>query len=789
MPERKLGIRRAAVLGAGVMGAQIAAHFTAAGIPVYLFDLPSDNADRSELARQGIQRLLKLKPAPLVDAGLAELITPMNFADDLKQLCQCDLVIEAVAERMDIKRELYDNIAPYIHDNALFASNTSGLSITKLASELPEPLAQRFCGVHFFNPPRYMHLVELIPHADTDKNIVDQLEDFLTRDLGKGVVHARDTINFIANRIGVFSILSTIHHARRLGLGLDTVDALTGPALGRPKSATFRLADVVGLDTMASVIETMRNHLGNDPWHAWFHVPDWFARLIENNALGQKSGAGIFRKEGRVIRVIDPQSGEYRDSDYSLPDEVKQVLAIRDPAEKMSVLARAENKYTEFLWSILRDLFHYCAFHLADIADSAREIDLAMRFGYGWQAGPFETWQAAGWKTVAGLIEKDIANGKTGVDAALPEWVSTIESAHSEKGSWGADQKEFLPRPQLPVYHRQYQPVRLLGERQDTGTTVHENDSVRLWTLDKRVLIASIKSKMAVIDDGVIKGLQKAVELAENDHDGLIIWQPWGPFSAGANLKAAADAIERGDMDSVRQLIADFQAFNLRLRYSMVPTVAAMRGLALGGGLELAMHASTRIAHVESRMGLVEAGVGLVPAGGGLATLAMQIIDDTLAGDSYPLLEKRYKQVAMGQVSGSAPEAQNLGYLRRHDRIVMHEHELLHAAHHEIFAMQAAGYHPPVSGQSFPAAGDVGIATLRSLLVNMLEGHFISEHDEEIGRRIADALCGGSVDRDTPVTEEWIHQLERNHFMTLAATEKTQQRIAHMLKTGKPLRN
>jgi len=789
MPERKLGIRRAAVLGAGVMGAQIAAHFTAAGIPVYLFDLPSDNADRSKLARQGMQRLLKLKPAPLVDAGLAGLITPMNFADDLKQLCQCDLVIEAVAERMDIKRELYDNIAPYIHDNALFASNTSGLSITKLASELPEPLAQRFCGVHFFNPPRYMHLVELIPHAGVDKNIVDQLEDFLTRDLGKGVVHARDTINFIANRIGVFTILSTIHHARRLELGLDTVDALTGPALGRPKSATFRLADVVGLDTMASVIETMRDHLDDDPWHAWFNVPDWFARLVESNALGQKTGAGIFRKEGKTICVIDPHSGEYRNSDYSLPEEVRQVLAIRDPAEKMAALARAENRHTEFVWSILRDLFHYCAFHLADIADSAREIDLAMRFGYGWQAGPFETWQAAGWKEVAKLIEKDIASGKTGVDAALPGWVSTIESAHSENGSWAADRKEYLARPQLPVYQRQYQPVRLLGEQRDTGTTVHENDSVRLWTLDKRVLIASIKSKMAVIDDGVIKGLQKAVELAENDHDGLIIWQPRGPFSAGANLKAAADAIERGDMDSVRRLIADFQAFNLRLRYSMVPTVAAMRGLALGGGLELAMHASARVAHVESYMGLVEAGVGLVPAGGGLATLAMQIVDDTLAGDSYPLLEKRYKQVAMGQVSGSAPEARSMGYLRPDDRIVMHEHELLHAAHHEIFAMQAAGYHPPVSGQSFPAAGDVGIATLRSLLVNMLEGHFISEHDEEIGRRIADALCGGHIDRGAPVTEEWIHQLERDHFMALAATEKTQQRIAHMLKTGKPLRN
>ncbi|WP_376690019.1 3-hydroxyacyl-CoA dehydrogenase/enoyl-CoA hydratase family protein [Wenzhouxiangella sp. EGI_FJ10409] len=789
MTDHKLQVRRAAVLGAGVMGAQIAAHLTAAGIPVDLYDLPSDDGDRNKLAEQGRQGLLKLKPAPLGSKDLVEFIRPLNFADDLDKLAECDFIIEAVAERMDIKRDLYGKLAPHVRDGAIFASNTSGLSITELSKELPEKLRGRFCGVHFFNPPRYMHLVELIPHAGTDDKVMDLLEDFLTRNLGKGVVRCRDTANFIANRVGMFTMLSVMHHADRLDLGFDTVDAMTGPAIGRPKSATFRLADVVGLDTMGNVINTMKAQLEDDPWHAWFEQPEWLQKLIEAGALGQKAGAGVFRKEGKTIRVLDPKSGDYRDTDYGLPDEVKKILAIKDPGEKLAELAKCDNAHTEFLWSIHRDLFHYCAYHLAEIADSAREVDLAIRWGYGWKVGPFEIWQSAGWKKMAELIEADIGNRKTGVEAGLPEWVRQIEAAHAAEGSWAADQARYLPRPDLPVFQRQYQPVRLLGEKTDSGTTVYETDSIRLWTLHDDVLIASLKSKMAVIDIGVVEGLNAAVDRAESDFEGLVIWQPAGPFSAGANLKAAAEAIQKGDFESVRDLVGGFQAANLRLRYASVPTVAAVRGLALGGGLELAMHTAVRVAHLESYMGLVEAGVGLLPAGGGLGTLAMQIIDDVKAGDSYPLLEKRYKQIAMGQVAGSAMEAKEMGYLREHDRIVLHEHELLHAAHHEVRAMAAAGFRPPLAGRKFPAAGDVGIATLKMLLANMLEGHFISEHDYEIGSRIATVLCGGEIDRGSKVDEEWIHRLEREHFLELAAMEKTQERVAHMLKTGKPLRN
>ncbi|MEM1081004.1 MAG: 3-hydroxyacyl-CoA dehydrogenase NAD-binding domain-containing protein, partial [Pseudomonadota bacterium] len=730
----------------------------------------------------------KLKPSPLADRAQIGALTPANFEDHLDQLADCDFIIEAIAERMDIKKSLYEKLVPHLDDDAVFASNTSGLSITELASTLPDDVAKRFCGVHFFNPPRYMHLVELIPHAHTEAQVMDQLEDFLTRTLGKGVVRTRDTVNFIANRVGVFSMISTVHHAQRLGLGFDTVDALTGPAIGRPKSATFRLADVVGLDTMANVIKTMQDKLESDPWHAYYKAPTWMAQLIEAGALGQKTGAGVFRKEGKSIRVLDPEQGQYRDIDYGLADEVKQVLAIKNPSEKLQRLAQADRPEFEFLWSIHRDLFHYCAVHLNEIADSAREIDLAMRWGYGWDHGPFELWQAAGWHDVTTLIQRDIEAATTLASSALPDWVSAVDTAHSDQGSISGD-GQLVPRSTLPVYSRQLSPPGLIGERSNTGTTVDELPGARLWHVRDDVLLVSHKTRMSVIDQSVTDALNEALDRAEREFAGLVIWQPQGPFSAGANLKAAMEWVQNDDYDSVAKLVEDFQAVNLRLRYSSTPSVAAVRGLALGGGLELAMHTSRIVAHVESYMGLVEAGVGLLPAGGGLGTLAFRTHAQTQAGDAYALLEKRFKQVAMAQVSGSAMEARSMGYLTDRDAIVMHEHELLHAAHGMIDGLNAMGYRPDLPAQTIPAGGDVAAATMKMLLANMIEGQFISEHDLNIASRTAEILSGGMVDRGTSVSEDWIYALERKHFVELAHTQPTQERIVHMLKTGKPLRN
>ncbi|MBE2212107.1 MAG: 3-hydroxyacyl-CoA dehydrogenase family protein, partial [Xanthomonadaceae bacterium] len=407
--SEKLLIRRVAVLGAGVMGAQIAAQLVNAGIDTVLFDLPAKEGDKNGIVQKAIANLTKLSPAPLGVKSLAEAIVPANYETDLGLLETCDLVIEAIAERMDWKQDLYKKIAPHVPAHAVLASNTSGLGINKLADVLPEELRHRFCGVHFFNPPRYMYLVELIPTKYTDASVMDGLESFLTTYVGKGVVIGRDTPNFIGNRIGVFSILATMHHTAQSGLGFDTVDALTGPLLGRPKSATYRTADVVGLDTMAHVIKTMADTLPEDPWHQYFNAPMWLKALVEKGALGQKTGVGIYRKVGKDILVLDVAKQDYVPQGDGAAPEVVEILKEKDPAKKFAALRASQHPQAKFLWAIFRDLFHYAAFHLGDIAETARDVDLAIRWGYGWKLGPFETWQAAGWKQVAEWINQDIA--------------------------------------------------------------------------------------------------------------------------------------------------------------------------------------------------------------------------------------------------------------------------------------------------------------------------------------------------------------------------------------------
>ena len=790
MSTSSLRIRKVAVLGAGVIGAQIAAHLVNADVDTILFDLPAREGPKSGIAIKAIANLAKLSPAPLAEASRAAAITPANYDEHLDRLKECDLIIEAIAERLDWKLDLYKKIAPYVSDSAFIASNTSGLSINALAEALPASMRPRFSGIHFFNPPRYMHLVELIPDRQTDPALLASLEAFLTTTLGKGVVFAKDTPNFIGNRIGVFSILATMHHTEQFKLGFDAVDAITGPAIGRPKSATYRTSDVVGLDTMAHVIRTMDDTLPDDPWHKYFKAPAWLTALIEKGALGQKSGAGFFRKVGKEIQVIDLDSQDYRPATQTASEEAARILALRNPAEKFAALRASADPQARFLWAMFRDLFHYTAFHLADIAESARHVDLAIRWGYGWKLGPFETWQAAGWKQVAQWIGEDIAAGKAMSDAPLPGWVTDgRDGVHGSAGSWSPGQSRNLPRSTATVHQRQLFPDPLLGESADSGITVWENEGVRLWHQDDGIGIVSFKTKMNTVNDAVLDGLQHCVAECEKNFRAMVIWQSGEPFSAGADLKGALGLVKEGRIDAFTAMISNFQATSMRLKYALVPVVAAVRGMAFGGGCEFQMHAARTVAALESYIGLVEAGVGLLPAGGGLKELALRAARNSVDGDPFNGIRKAFEAAAMAKVSGSALEAKQLGLLRQDDVIVFNPFELLFVAKRVAASMADSGWRPPLPARDISVAGDVGTASLKMMLVNMREGRFISPHDYEIGSRIADTLCGGNIERGSTVDEAWLLDLERKHFVELAQMPLTQERIAHTLATGKPLRN
>ncbi|HSN20444.1 MAG TPA: 3-hydroxyacyl-CoA dehydrogenase family protein, partial [Usitatibacter sp.] len=504
----------------------MAAHLANANVKPYLFELAADGKDKSANARKAIEGLGKLEPSPVATKSVAQQIVPANYDEHLALLAGCDLVIEAISERMDWKKELFAKVAPHLGAQTIFATNTSGLSITELAKTLPAALRRRFCGVHFFNPPRYMRLVELVPTPETDPAVLDRLETFLTTTLGKGVIRAKDTPNFVANRVGVFSMLATMHHTAAFKLGFDEVDALTGPAIGRAKSATYRTADVVGLDTLAHVVKTMADTLPGDPWAACYRPPEWLAALIAKGALGQKTRAGIYVKKGREIHVLDTARGDYRPSAGAIAEEVQAILKERDPAQQLAKLRACAHPQAQFLWAIFRDLFHYCAVHLAEIAHCARDVDLAIRWGFGWQRGPFELWQAAGWQQVAKWIEEDRAAGKTLAKAALPAWVTDGRSGvHAAQGSYCAADGTMHARSTLPVYERQLFPERVLGEKApDRGTTVFEDDAIRMWHQGDGIAIVSFKTKMHSVGAPVLQGLNRALDEAERGFDALVIW-------------------------------------------------------------------------------------------------------------------------------------------------------------------------------------------------------------------------------------------------------------------------
>ncbi len=794
-------VKQVAVLGAGVMGAQIAAHLVNVGVPVVLFDLPAPAGPKNGIVNKAVEGLKKLKPAPLGVPQDAAMIRQANYEEHLEQLRECDLVIEAIAERMDWKLDLYRKIAPFLAPRAIVASNTSGLSITKLSQALPEAIKPRFCGIHFFNPPRYMSLVELINTPTTEPSVLDDLETFVTSGLGKGVVRAFDTPNFIANRIGMAGMLATMKQVENFGLSYDVVDDLTGKKLGRASSGTFRTADVVGLDTMAHVVKTLQDNLSleTDPFYGNFATPAVLGRLIGMGNLGQKSGAGFYKKVGRDILRFDAGAGDYRPSGAKANEVVGRML--KKPAlQRLNLLRNAEGAEPRFLWAILRDQFHYAAVHLHNVAETARDVDLALRWGFGLKQGPFEQWQEAGWLQVANMVQQDIDAGRALCNTPLPDWVFTGPVAaaggvHTAEGSWSASAGKFIPRRTLPVYARQHFREDVLGAQgvkaETAGKTLHEDDAIRLWTLDDAVVIASIKTKMHAISPDVAEGLARAVDLAEQSYEGLVIWSPDELFSVGADLQAMLPAFMVAGISAVDGAEQELQNTMLRLRYASVPTVSAVRGLALGGGCEIAVYSAKRVAAMESYVGLVEVGVGLVPGAGGLTYIARRAAENAGAStnkDLLPFLTEGFTAAAMAKVGSSAIESRQLGYLRSSDVIVPNKDELLYVAIAQARAMFSSGYRPP-HRRPFAVAGRNGLATIKGSLVNMRDGGFISQHDFYIGSLIANVVCGGDVDAGTLVTEEYLMALERQAFCSLLGNSRTQERIMGMMATGKPVRN
>ncbi len=805
-------VKKVAVLGAGVMSAQIAAHLVNVRMPVVLFDLPAKEGPKNGIVTKAIEGLKKLKPAPLGVVEDAALIQQANYEEHMDLLKDCDLIIEAIAERMDWKTELYHKIAPFVAEGAIVASNTSGLSITTLGEALPESIKPRFCGIHFFNPPRYMALVELINTPATEARVLDDLEAFVTTALGKGVIRAHDTPNFIANRVGIAGMLATIKEAQAFGLTYDVVDDLTGKKLGRASSGTFRTADVVGLDTMAHVIKTLQDKLGpvgssgsgkvEDPFSDMYGTPPVLAKLLEAKSLGQKTGAGFYKKVGRDILRLDPESMEYV-AGGAKADEVVGRMLKKPAGERLKLLRNAEGAEARFLWAILRDQFHYAAVHLESIAETARDIDFAMRWGFGAKQGPFELWQQAGWLQVASWIKEDIDAGKAISKAPLPDWVfkgpvAEAGGVHTPEGSWSASARKFIARRKLPVYARQHFPENVLGSNspafETAGTTLHEDDAIRLWTLDGEqgdVLIASIKTKMHTISPDVAEGLARGVDLAEKSYSGLVIWSNDEMFSAGADLQAMLPAFMMGGAKAIEGAEAELQNVMLKLRYAAVPVVSAIRGLALGGGCEMAVYSARRVAAMESYIGLVEVGVGLVPGAGGLAYIARRAAENAETStnkDVLPFLTAGFTAAAMATVGTSAIESRKLGYLLHSDIIVPNKDELLFVALNEARALFNSGYRAP-HRRSFPVVGRNGLATIKGQLVNMRDGGFISAHDYHIASLIAGVVCGGDVDAGTQVDEEYLMTLERKAFCSLLEHHKTQERIMGMMSTGKPVRN
>ena len=791
-------IDRVAVLGSGVMGSTIAAHLANAGLRVLLLDVVpkaptpeesaagltlNDRAVRDRVAAAGRDGLARMKPSPLYLAADLEAIEVGNLEDDLPRLRECDWVVEVVVEDMAVKKQLLgERVAPHLRSDAVLSTNTSGLSVNELADALPAALRPRFLVTHFFNPPRYLRLVELVSSRHTDPALAESMADLLRRRLGKGIVFGKDTPNFVANRIGVFSMCNAIRHMVELGLSVEEVDAVSGPATARPKSACFRTADLVGLDTLLHVARNSYELLPADEQRETFRLPAFVEAMVARGLLGDKAKQGFYRK-GKGDRpersYFDHRTGEYAPSARPRLPSVEAAKGIDDPAQRLRAVLAGSDPAATLAWRNLRDTLVYAVNRVPEIADDVVNVDRAMRWGFSWELGPFEMLDAIG---VAEFVRRADADG-----VAVPERLRSIQRFYAIEGGRrrhldlaGGGWRD-VPAPAGAV------DLTLLAK---AGAVVERSAGASVLDLGDGVFCLEFHSKMNAIGGDTLSMFHKAVRRAEAEGQGLVIANQGTNFSAGANLALLTMAIAEGAWDDVALTVAAFQKAMMAVKYARVPVVAAPHGLALGGGCETCLHADAMNPLAETYMGLVEIGVGLLPAGGGTKELALRAIRlaEQYETDVSPFVFKHFTTIAMAKVSTSAAELGPLGLLRHGDAITLSPDRLVHDAKLKVLAL-AASYRPSRPATGLAAPGRSVAASLGTQLWNMRMGGFITEYEEKLGRTIAGVITGGDVPGGTPVTEQWFLDLEREAFLKLCGERKTLERIQHMLKKGKPLRN
>lgn len=790
----KRNIRKVAVLGSGVMGSRIAAHFAGIGLPVLLLDIvPSgvsetaSKAEKNKIVNSALEAAIKSNPSPVYHKDVIKKITTGNFTDDMKQIASCDWIIEVVVERLDIKQKIFDEVEKYRRPGTLITSNTSGIPIHLMAEGRSEDFQKHFCGTHFFNPPRYLRLLEIIPTPHTDPEVVDFLLHYGDLYLGKTTVLAKDTPAFIANRIGVFGMMAIMHAMETLQLSIDEIDALTGPVIGRPKSATFRTADVVGIDTLVKVAKGVADNCPDDEAKNIFNIPAWLEKMIANNWLGDKTGQGFFKKvksaEGKDIQVLNLSTLEYEPRKKPKFATLEAAKPVEDLKERLKMLTAGKDKAGDFYRQFHYALFSYISHRIPEISNEIYRVDDAMMAGFGWEIGAFESWdvlgvantvaamKAAGY-TVAPWIDEMIAGGN--------KTFFKIESGKRLYYDVASKTYVVIPGAESFIIMKNY-----------SSNIVWKNTVCKAYHLGDDVLGLEWNTKMNSIGGEVLEGIQKSISLAEDNYKGLVIANDGPNFSAGANVGMIFMLAIEQDYDEIDMAIRMFQNTMMRVRYSAIPVVVAPHGLALGGGCEMSMHADKVIPTAETYTGLVEAGIGVIPGGGGTKEFVLRAADEMHPGEPETItLQNRFLTIATAKVATSAFEAYDLGIYRKGiDEVIINQQRRISEAKDSVLKLYDEGYVMPVQRNDIKVLGRSALGAMYAGINGMWRAKYATDHDVTVAKKLAYVMCGGDLSEQTLVSEQYLLDLEREAFLSLTGEKKTLERIQSILKTGKPLRN